>query len=267
MQAPLRSFWLTLVVVWTALCLGGLFYARFLGLPPQVAAPVIAAFLWEASFYLIPGFAEVRKAIEERWRPPVMALCLSASALAPYCAYTVPAGLFRWTSFVLLAALAAVLSFWYLCLPRNRLADAAFLVFVAAVVLGGSFSAIFPRPVAGLRLEILGQLMWTRLAATVVLCVPPRRRGRIRVHSLQDGMGDRHSASTSIFSPSACRWRSGPASLRFHPMDMEWWRFVAVRGRHLSWGCSGWWRWPRSSFFAGCCSSGSACGSGTRPRV
>lgn len=227
MQAPLRSFWFTLGGVWTVLCLGGLFYARSLGLPPQVAAPVIAAFLWEASFYLIPGFAAVRKAIEGRWRPPVIALCLSASALAPYCAYTVPAGLFRWTSFVLLGALAAVLSFWYLCLPRNRLADAAFLLFVAAIVLGGSFSAIFPRPVAGLRLEILGQLMWTRLAATAVLWFR---------HAEGVGFG---------FIPSRTEWGIGirqylyflpvglplgiwTGFLRFHPVDLEWWGFVAV---------------------------------------
>jgi uncharacterized protein len=227
MQAPLRSFWLTLVVVWMALCLGGLFYARLLGLPLHVAAPIIAAFLWEASFYLVPGFAEVRKALEERWRPPVVALCLSASALAPYCAYTVPAGLFRWTSFVLLAALAAVLSFWYLCLPRNGLADAAFLLFVAAVILGGSFSAIFPRPAAGLRLEILGQLMWTRLAATAVLCF--RRAEGV-------GFG---------FIPSRTEWWIGlrqylyflpvglplalwTGFLHFHPINMDWWRLVAV---------------------------------------
>ena len=227
MQAPLRSFWLTLVVVWTALCLGGFIYARILGLPPQVAAPIIAAILWEASFYLIPGFAEVRKAIEERWRPPVIALCLSVSALAPYCAYTVPAGLFRWTSFVLLAALAAILSFWYLCLPRNRLVDVAFLLFVAAVVLGGSFTAIFPRPVAGLRLEILGQLMWTRLAATAVLCF--RRAEGVGFGFIPSrtewGIGLRQYL---YFLPIGLPLALWIGFLRFRPLNLQWWGLVAV---------------------------------------
>ncbi len=56
MQGPFRKFALTLTTVWLVLAAGGVVYAGMLDLPARLAAPVIAAFLWEASFYLVPGF-------------------------------------------------------------------------------------------------------------------------------------------------------------------------------------------------------------------
>jgi membrane protease YdiL (CAAX protease family) len=227
MQGPFRSFWLTLVIVLTALCIAGAVYARFIDLPARLAAPVIAAFLWEASFYLIPGFDGVRRAIEERWRQPALALCLSASALAPYCVYTLPTDTFRWTSFALLGALAAVVSFWYLCLPKNRFSDAAFLVLMVSVVLARVFSVIYPAVAPQAPLEILGRLMWTRLGVTVMLSF--RRAEGI-------GFG---------FIPTRAEWGIGirqyfyflpiglPLALaigfkRFQPMQMEWWELAVT---------------------------------------
>jgi membrane protease YdiL (CAAX protease family) len=227
MRTPLRSFWITLPIVWAVLCVGGAVYAHLLNLPSRLAAPVIAAFLWEASFYLVPGFAAVRRAIEERCRPWVLASFLAASALVPYCVYTVPTGLFSWPSLGLLAGLAVVLSFWYLLLPRNALADLAFVAFLAAVVLAGAFSAIYPAVAPKVPLEILGQLMLIRLGATVMLSL--RREEGI-------GFG---------FVPSAKEWRIGiiqflyflpigvplalaTGYLRFRLPGMDWWAIAPV---------------------------------------
>ena len=227
MRTPLRGFWLTLPIVWTVLCIGGAVYARSLDLPSRLAAPVIAAFLWEASFYLVPGFAAVRRAIEERCRPWVLACILAASALVPYCVYTIPTGLFSWPSLGLLAGLAAVASFWYLLLPRNALTDLAFIVFLAAVVLAGFFSAIYPAVAPKVELEIFGQLMWIRLGATVMLSL---RR--------QEGIG-------FGFVPSAKEWKIGVRQflyfvpigvplalvtgyLRFRLPGMDWWAIAPV---------------------------------------
>jgi len=227
MRGPLRGFWLTLAIVWSLLVLGGVLYARYLELPARIAAPVIAAFLWEASFYLVPGFESVRAAIERRWRPPELALGMIASALAPYCAYTIPTDTFHWAGVGLLVSLAAAACFCYLSLPKNGYTDSLFLVFMAAVVLSGCFSAIYPSPAHGVRLEILGQMMWTRTGVMVMLSFR-------RVEGV--GFG---------FVPSRAEWAIGarnflyflPAGLplalaiglvRFRPAPLEWWQAAGV---------------------------------------
>jgi membrane protease YdiL (CAAX protease family) len=227
MRGTLRGFWLTLAIVWGILILGGSLYARYLEVPGRIAAPVIAAFLWEASFYLVPGFESVRAAIQRRWRPPVLALGIVASALAPYCAYTVPTGTFHWAGLGLLVSLAAAASFCYLCLPANGYTDTIFLMFMAAVVLCGAFPAIYPSPAPGVRLEILGQMMWTRTGVMVILWF--RRAEGI-------GFG---------FLPTAQEWSIGlrnylyflpvgmPLALsigliRFRPLPLPWWMAAAV---------------------------------------
>ncbi len=227
MQGSLRGFWFTLVIVWSLLILGGLVYAHYLEVPARIAAPVIAAFLWEASFYLVPGFDNVRTAMEQRWRPPVLALGMVASALAPYCAYAIPTGTFHWAGLGLLVSLAAAACFCYLFLPRSGYTDSIFLVFMAAVALSGCFSAIYHSPAPGVRLEILGQMMWTRTGVMVMLSF--RRAEGI-------GFG---------FLPSSAEWAIGlrnylyflpvglPVALsiglvRFRLMPVEWWQVAGI---------------------------------------
>jgi len=226
-RSSLRSFWLTLSIVWTVVVAGGIAYGRFLGLPAHVVAPVLAAFLWEASFYLVPGFPALRQAMEERWEPPVLALGMVAAAAAPYCAYTLATGTFHWTGLGLLLSLAAAASLCYLCLPKNGRTDAIFLLFMAAVVLSGCFKAIYPSPAPGLRLEILGQMMWTRTGIMVMLWF--RRAEGI-------GFG---------FVPTKAEWAIGarnylyflpvglPLALaigfvRYRPLPLVWWQTAGV---------------------------------------
>ena len=162
MTQSLGGFRAALLAGWTALGAAGWLYARSKGIPAWVAVPVLAAFLVEYPFYLVPAFEQLR----ERFGPAPL---LVVSFIAPYVLYASNTGQFRWWSLVELAALAIALSLWYKILPRVPLADGAFLVLVAAVVLRGYFDPIFTSPYPGLHLEILGHLALTRLCATVML--------------------------------------------------------------------------------------------------
>jgi uncharacterized protein len=227
MRGTLRGFWFTILIVWAAVVAGGLAYARYLDVPSRIAAPIIAAFLWEASFYLVPGFAGVRAAMEKRWPPRLLALGMIVSAAVPYCTYTLPAGLFDLRGLLLLLSLSAAASFCYLCLPRNGCAGSIFLAFMAGVVLSGCFTSIYPVPAPGVHLEILGQMMWIR---TGVLATLWFRR--------EEGIG-------FGFLPTGAEWKIGlrnylyflpvglPLALaigfvRFRPLPLAWWTAAGV---------------------------------------
>jgi membrane protease YdiL (CAAX protease family) len=216
---PLRRFQWTLAIVWAFLCAAGWMYAHQQHIPLRVAVPVIAAFLWEASFYLAPGFETVRRRLQARWKPPALAAGFAASAVIPYCAYSLPAGVFRFDSFILLAALALGAAFWYVVLPRTALADAGFLAFAAAVMLARIFPQVFASPVAGLEIAILGRLMWIRLGVAVMLLIrgaegtgfgflPSSREWRIGLwHAL-------------LFLPIGLPLAMALGLVRFHPPDL-----------------------------------------------
>ncbi|HLY17250.1 MAG TPA: CPBP family intramembrane glutamic endopeptidase [Bryobacteraceae bacterium] len=180
------GFRAALVAGWIALSAAGLLYARSKGIPTWVAVPVLAAFLIEYPFYLVPGFAEVRERFERG-----LPFFLVFSFVLPYIVYATNTGQFRWLALVQLAALATALSLWYKVLPQAPPADCAFLALAAAVVLRGYFDAIYTSPVHGLHLEILGHLALTRLCIMVMLV--ERRVAGV-------GLG---------FAPSLAEWKTG----------------------------------------------------------
>jgi membrane protease YdiL (CAAX protease family) len=167
MQQTQGAFRAALLTGWIGLSAAGLIYARQKNIPLSTAVPLIAAFLVEYSFYLIPGFEPVRERLREsltRWQ---LALGMALSAVAPYLISSIPAGQFRWLAFAELAAIIAVISFWYLVLGASRVADVLFLAIVAAIVLIHPFKAIYTFPVKGV--EILGHLMLIRTGALAAL--------------------------------------------------------------------------------------------------
>jgi len=163
MTRSLGGFRAALLAGWIALSAAGWLYARLKGIPLWIAAPVMAAFLLEYPFYLAPAFEHVRErfAHSHAW--------LVVSFIAPYVLYASSTGQFRWVALVQLTALAAALSLWYRVLPAAPLADSAFMVLVAAVVLRGYFDPIYTSPLPGLHLDILGHLALVRLCAMVML--------------------------------------------------------------------------------------------------
>jgi membrane protease YdiL (CAAX protease family) len=129
----------------------------------------LPAFLVEAAFYLGSIFEETRDWLAQFRPARIQAVFLWLSALAPYLIFSVSAGTFDRNSFYLLAALTAVLSFWYALLPRRPAYDFGFLVVAAAPLVSRVFARIYRSPDEHLDADILGHLMWIRLGIAALL--------------------------------------------------------------------------------------------------
>ena len=70
-----------------------------------------------------------------------------------------------------MVALAALCTLWYVVLPHKPIVDFLFLVMLATVVLTGVLKSQYPVVHPKLRLDVLGQLMWIRTAAFVLLVI------------------------------------------------------------------------------------------------
>jgi len=168
MAKSLGGFRTALAAGWIALVAVGFLLARARGITISAALPVVAAFLAEYPFYLAAGFPAVR----ERLAGPRLPAILLASVLLPYliCSLNVPG--FQWMAVARLAALVLALGLWYRVLPATVLADAAFLLLVAFVMLGRYFDGIYPE-LFRQKLSILGTLA---LFYTSVLVLMLERR-------------------------------------------------------------------------------------------
>jgi uncharacterized protein len=157
-------------MIWVGLGLAAAYYSqRFPAHSHWIMIGVLPAFLMEAIFFLAVGFEGARQSLL-RIRPPVLlSAVLLASAVLPYAIATVTAGTFDSHAFLLLLALCAVISFWWTAFPRRISYDIAFLVIVAAVEILRVFGRLYISPAPDLKLEILGHLMWIRLALTILL--------------------------------------------------------------------------------------------------
>jgi membrane protease YdiL (CAAX protease family) len=165
MTKTLGGFRAALLIGWILLGAAGLLYARERGIPAWAALPVLAAFLLEYSFYLVPGFEQLR----ERLAGPRLPWLLAASAVAPYLIYSIGTGQFQWAALAKLAVLALIVSFWYVVLPAGAAADIGLLCLLAAVLLGKYFKPIYPRPLPRLDVSVLGQLALIHISAMALL--------------------------------------------------------------------------------------------------
>ncbi len=170
MHPRLGAFRAALLTGWMGLSAAGILYARQKNIPLWAAVPIIAAFLVEFSFYLVPSFETVRNwlcnTLSRRW----LAAAVALSAVLPYLIYSIPTGEFHWTAFATLCALIAAVSFWYVALGPSIVADALFLTLLAAIILTRSFDHIYTSsPVKGI--SILGHLMLIHTGALAVLVV------------------------------------------------------------------------------------------------
>jgi membrane protease YdiL (CAAX protease family) len=187
MAQSLGRFRAVLLIGWILLGAAGLLYARFTDIPSWAAVPVLAAFLIEYPFYLLPAFPELRK----RFEGAILPLFLVVSILLPYLIETLALGGFLWANAIKLVALALALGLWYLVLPVNVLVDLGFLALVGAVLLGHYFDGIYPDPYPKLKIAILGRIAVFQM--TVLVLVVARR-----VH--ETGYG---------FVPNLREWRIG----------------------------------------------------------
>lgn len=148
---------------------------------------VLAAFLVEYPFYLVPGFSKLRK----RLSGVALPLFLLVSILLPYLTGYVALGQFHWSGALKLAALALALGLWYRVLPVTVLTDLGFLTLIAAVLLGKYFDGIYSDPYPRLKVAYLGNIA---LIHTSVLVLTGERR----IH--ETGFG---------FVPNWREWRIG----------------------------------------------------------
>src|SRR5260370_1129452 len=106
----MRQFLTTLFVVWTAACIATYIYSQQQNIPSWIALAVLPAFLVELAFYLVIGFASVRKAFDKLGSKPLRAALLAASAVIPYLLESTVTGTFQISSFLLLLAMASAAS-------------------------------------------------------------------------------------------------------------------------------------------------------------
>jgi membrane protease YdiL (CAAX protease family) len=227
MQKSLGGFRAALLIGWAALGVAGLLYARGKGIPTWAALPVLAAFLLEYLFYLVPGFESAREKLNTVLPELQLGLFLGVASLLPYLVYSIPTHQFHWVSLLHLAGLAFTISLWYVVFPGCAWADVLFLTLLAGVVLRKFFDPIFTPPVPGLRIEILGQLMLIHLGAMAVL---------VHRRVITTGFG---------FLPSRRDWAIGlrylllflpvgfPLALWMHlirpnPGEIIWWKIIGT---------------------------------------
>ena len=139
MVKSLGSFRAALLIGWGVLGLAGTLYARSRGIPGWAALPVIAAFLIEYPFYLVPGFPQIRARFSGTG-VPAFAL---AAAILPYLACSCGAVAFTWSGLARVIAAALVLSLWFVVLPASPLTDIGYLGLWAAILLARYFNPIY----------------------------------------------------------------------------------------------------------------------------
>lgn len=168
MHPRLGAFRAALLTGWIGLSAAGLLYAPQKNIPLWAAVPIIAAFLVEYSFYLVPGFEQVREWLRHHFSRMQLAAVIAITSLLPYLIYSIPTGEFRWIHGAALCVIIASVSFWYTVWRPSPIADALFLVLLAAIYLTRALTFIYTSaPVKGT--SILGHLMLIHTAALAVL--------------------------------------------------------------------------------------------------
>src|SRR5689334_12044181 len=227
MQKSLGGFRAALLIGWIVLGAAGLIYARAKGIPTWAALPVLAAFLLEYSFYLVPGFESAREWLASAVPELPRGLLLGATALLPYIVYSVPTHQFQWLSLIRLAALAFTISLWFSLLPRAWWSNLIFLGLLAAVVLRKFFDLIYTPPVPNLHVEILGQLALIHLGAVAaVFYQGASARGFGFLPDRRDwAAGFRYFL---LFLPIGFPLALWMHLIRFTPAEIVWWRVLGT---------------------------------------
>lgn len=171
MSRQLRPFLITILIVWVGLGIAATMYAPQHEPSTWIIAALLPAFLIEAVFYLFSCFPATRSwfaKVTGKWRQGSM---LFLSALLPYLVFSIAAGVFDTRRFLLLAALCALLSWWQLLLPWRVPFDLGFLIVLAAPLISSVFKRIYVSPDPKVHVDILGHLMWIRVAILAWLSI------------------------------------------------------------------------------------------------
>ncbi len=173
------AYVLTVAVVDALLTAAGFIGAGQMDVPLSSATPIILAFLFQAAWFLLPGFPAARATVARAFEPKQLAMLLTAAGVAPYLIYSVPLGVFSLDRFVVLLAIAATAPLLFVAFPaegrRLTWQDLlAMAVLVTPVISGPSeiFRYIFVSPPdVGERLDVLGKLMAFSVGSMAFLCL------------------------------------------------------------------------------------------------
>jgi len=164
-----RPYAITVVIGWILLGIAGFWIIGERNLPRAAAIPVLAAFLLEYSFYLLPGFPRLRDQIVDRLPILAYAGLLALSGLLPYLVASLGGG-FDPQAFLRLVIIVCVVSFWYVFRRPAVSSDLAILVLVGAILLAKVFRTIYVFRIEE-RLDILGVVMLYRLFFLAMLTI------------------------------------------------------------------------------------------------
>ncbi len=188
----------------------------------------LPAFLAEAVFYLGSVFEAPRVWFGKLFSPRTQAALLWLTAILPYVIFALASGTFSRNAFQVIAALAAVLSFWYVLLPRRTAYDVGFLALAAAPMILRVFPRLYLSPDPHLRLgDVLGHLMWIRLGIAALLIFREWNPGSFglwpRLREWRIG-----TLWFLIAVIPLCALAMGIGMLRFAPLQAPWWRVAGI---------------------------------------
>lgn len=166
----MRGFAWTLLALWILLCIAAAVYSQQKDIPAYITFAVVPAFLIETGLYLASGLRETRERLQ-RLPPSRLVSWMTVSAPVPYLVYSVSTGVFHWSSLLLILALAAVASFWFVIAGRRTATDLLYLALMAAPVLCKVFPLLYLDPIPRLQLHVLGILMWYRIGLLAILSI------------------------------------------------------------------------------------------------
>jgi len=214
----MRSFLAVVAAVWALGSIAAFIYSTDQRIPASIALPVAVAFLVELSFYLTAGFDDIRR----RWR----SLSLFGSALVPFCLYSIPAHVFHWKRFALLAVAVAVVCFWFERGRRSPFRELLLLALMAAIYLAKTFKGIYVEPYPDLRVDALGQLMWFRIGLVTILAPGGPK---LSLSFLPSARAFKLGALYFLaFMPVALGLNALLHFTRFQPAEGYWWKTPAT---------------------------------------
>ena len=162
------------------------------------------------------------KDVRRRWR----SYTLFASTLIPYCLYSIPAHVFAWKQFGLLALLTAVVCFWFESGRRSPIRELLLLALMAAVYLAKTFKGIYVEPHPDLRVDVLGQFMWFRIGLVTIL---GPGGPKLSLSLLPSARAFKIGALYFLgFLPIALALNAWLHFTKFQPADGYWWRAPAT---------------------------------------
>jgi len=143
------------------------------------SAPIVAAFLIQASVYLAPCFPELRAELIRRYSRVQIGAGLAVASLLPYLVYSAPLGLFSPATLAKLVCLCSAVAFVYVLFPVPRREkfgwqDAIVIALTVTPMISGIGFLREAYPGIGDpvdRLDVLGKLMIIALGASAILLV------------------------------------------------------------------------------------------------